>query len=251
MRTALLISGHARFCAEFDLQINNLINSEIDWYVVLWNLRRTDEFQRKNYLSPSWTATTDNEAREFIEARLPAGHRLITVELVDPQSAPPVTKHYHDVDCNPENFFNEQWILHRCDQKRQDSGIDYDLVIRSRPDAGIKPALDLKEIHRYLSQNPNVLVTPANRRSCGINTIFAIGLPDAIKTYCEAVTHVDHFNLNLKVRFHNELILGTILQSMGLSWPMTSIEILLRTQGTGSDRNEDGDTWVPDFGTWI
>jgi hypothetical protein len=252
MRTALLLSGHARFCAEFDMQIDNLVNSEVDWYVVLWNLKRTDKFQRSNYLSPSWTATTVEEARDFIEARLPTGHRLAHVELLDPGQYPKVDPNrYKNIDCTPENFFAEYGILKLCDQRRIDSGIDYDLVVRSRPDIGISPMLDLKQIKQYLLKQPNVIITPKNRRSCGINTIFAIGLPDTIKTYCELVDHVDHFNLNLNVKFHTELMIGTILGSQGLVWPDTNVEIFLRTQGTGSDRSEDGDTWVPNFGRWI
>jgi hypothetical protein len=251
MRTALLLSGHARFCAEFDMQLKNLVNSEVDWYVVLWNLKRTDNFQRSNYLSPSWTATTVEEARAFIEPRLPEGHRLVYVELVDPSQMPKITTQYKNIDCTPENFFAEYGILKLCDQRRQESGIDYDLIVRSRPDVGIGPMLDLSLIRQYLLKQPNVIVTPKNRRSCGINTIFAIGLPDTIKTYCELVDHVDHFNLNLNVKFHTELMIGTILHAQGLEWPDTNVEIFLRTQGTGSDRSEDGDTWVPNFGIWI
>jgi len=250
MRTALLISGHARFCAEFDTQINNFANSEIDWYVILWNLKKGDNFHRNNYLSPSWTADNSEEARKFIEARLPPCHRLVYIELVDTSNAPRITKQYKNIDCNVENFFSEFQMLKWCDQQRIQSGIKYDLVIRSRPDVGISPLLPLDEIYQYLLRNPKVIITPKNRRSCGINTIFAIGLPDTIKSYCEIIDYVDYFNLTLNVKFHTELMISNILHSLGLSWPETNLEVSLRTQGTGSDRFEDGDTWIPDFGRW-
>ena len=88
-------------------------------------------------------------------------------------------------------------MLKKCDLARQQSDNNYDLIIRSRPDIGIDAPLDLVQIHNFLEQNPNYLITPINRRNCGFNDMFAVGLPNTIKTYCEAVDHIDHLTSTL------------------------------------------------------
>jgi len=251
MKTALLLSGHARFCAEFDMQIDNLNNSQIDWFVVLWTRRYGDGSERNELMPPSWQATNVDEARSIIESKLPPGHRLAHIELVDPKEFPTLTKQYKRIDCNVENLFQQYWMLKKCDLARQKSDNNYDLVIRSRPDIGIDAPLDLVRIHNFLEQNPNYLITPSNRRNCGFNDMFAVGLPNTIKTYCEAVDHIDHFNINLNVQLHSELMISTILGSQGLQWPMTNFKVSLRQQGTGSDVAEDNDPFIPYFGKWV
>lgn len=245
MRTALLLSGNARFCAEFDMQVENLQNSEIDWFVVLWNRRYGDGSERQELMSPGWQATSADEARDIIEPKLPAGHRLVHIELVDPGEFPPLTKQYKRIDCTPLNLFQQYWILKRCDLQRQAAGT-YDLVIRSRPDIGIEPPINLEHALTVLKQNPNFIITPKNHRNCGFNDMFAIGLPDTIKTYCEAVDHIDHFNLNLDVQMHSELMISTIIRAHGLQWPMTDIRVSIREQGQMLEQK-----FVPNFGRWI
>jgi len=246
MKTALLLSGNARFCKEFDMQINNLQNSEIDWFVTLWNRRYGDGSERQELMSPGWQATTAEEARTIIEPKLPPGHRLAHIELVDPSEFPPLTKEYKRIDCTPANLFQQYWILKKCDLQRQAAG-HYDLVVRSRPDIGIEPVIDLSHVYNILKQNPNIIITPDNHRNCGFNDMFAIGLPDTIKTYCESVDHIDHFNLNLNVTMHSELMISTIIHSQGLQWPKTGIRVSIREQGNGP--NAPG--FIPDFGRWL
>ena len=134
-------------------------------------------------MPPSWQATDVDEARSIIESKLPPGHRLAHIELVDPKEFPPLTKSYKRIDCNIENLFQQYWMLKKCDLARQQADNNYNLVIRSRPDIGIDTPLDLTRIHNFLEQNPNYLITPSNRRNCGFNDMFAVGLPNTIKTY--------------------------------------------------------------------
>jgi hypothetical protein len=246
MRTALLLSGNARFCAEFDMQLDALQNSDIDWYVVLWNRYHGDGSERNEWIPPSWRAKTAEEARAIIEPKLPPKHKLAYIELVDPSEFPPLTKQYKHIDCTVANLFQQYWMLKRCDHHRLISGIDYDLVIRSRPDIGIEPMLDLKEICSILVANPQCIVTPMNHRNPIFNDMFAIGLPDTIKTYCEAVDHIDHFNLDLNVQLHSEIMISSILAAHGLQWPNTNLRVSLRENGQG--RNGD---FKPNFGRWI
>ena len=107
MKTALLLSGHARFCAEFDMQIDNLNNSQIDWFVVLWTRRYGDGSERNELMPPSWQATNVDEARSIIESKLPLGHRLAHIGLVDPKEFPTLIKQYKRIDCNVENLFKQ------------------------------------------------------------------------------------------------------------------------------------------------
>jgi len=244
MRTALLISGVPRFCAEFDQQIANLTNSEIDWFVVLWNRHNNDGSDRSQWISPSWTATDDHEARSFIESKLPQGHNLAHVELVNPSEFPPLTKQYKNINCTVENLFQQYWILKKCDQRRQELG-NYDLVIRSRSDIGISPTIHLDKVYEFLKSHPNIIITPNNHRNPWFNDMFAIGLPDTMKIYCEAVDHIDHFNLNLNVQLHSEIMISSILSAQGLVWPQTDIKVSIREVGTGKDS-----TFIPDFGRW-
>jgi hypothetical protein len=245
MKTALLLSGDARFCNEFDIQLDNLTNSEIDWFVVLWNRRNGDGHERNHFMSPSWTATTAEEARDIIEPKLPQGHRIAHIELVDPIEFPPLTKQYKHIDCTVPNLFQQYWMLKRCDQRRLESGNIYDLVVRSRPDIGIEPSIDLQAARNLLTQHPNYVMTPYNHRNCGYNDMFAIGLPDTMKIYCTSVDYIDHFNLNLNVRLHSETMISAIISSQGIQWPMTDIRVSIREQGT-----RDGDMFYPDFGRW-
>lgn len=249
MRTALLLSGNARFCAEFDMQLDNLKNSCIDWIVVLWTRKFGDGSFKNELISPSWNAPTANDARRIIESKLPPNHSLVHIELVDPIEFPALTKNYKRIDCNVESLFHQYWMLHKCDLARQQTG-EYDLVIRSRPDIGLTAPIDLQRVHDFLEQHPKYIITPSNHRNCGFNDMFAIGLPNTIKTYCEAVNHIDHFNLTLNVQLHSELMIATILQSQGLLWPLTNFEVSLRQQGIGSTRFEDNDPFIPTFGRW-
>ena len=246
MRAALLLSGNARFCAEFDMQLDALQNSDIDWYVVLWNRCHGDGSERNEWIPPSWQAKTAEEARAIIEPKLPPRHRLAYIELVDPSEFPPLTKQYKHVDCTVANLFQQYWMLKRCDQHRLSSGINYDLVIRSRPDIGIEPLLNLQEIHTALLGNPQCVVTPMNHRNPAFNDMFAIGLPDTIKTYCEAVDHIDHFNLDLNVQLHSEIMISSILAAHGLQWPNTNLRVSIRENGQGR-----GADFKPNFGRWI
>ena len=249
MKTALLLSGNPRFCNEFDMQLDNLKNSSIDWIVILWTRHSGDGSDRNELISPSWQAKTTEQARSIIEPKLPPGHRLAHIELLEPSSFPSLTKKYQHIDCNVENLFQQYWMLKQCDLARQllDS---YDLVIRSRLDIGIDIPIDLLQVYNFLQNNPRCVITPANRRSCGFNDMFGIGLPETMKTYCEAVDHIDHFNLNLNVKLHSELMISTILASQGLHWPMTNFNVSLREQGTGSTRSEDNNPFIPNFGRW-
>lgn len=248
MKTALLLSGNARFCQEFDMQISSLENNDVDWFVVLWDRYYGDGSEADELMSPRWKATNADEARAIIEPNLPPRHKLAHIEVIKTDEFPPLTKQYKHIDCNPFALFQQYWMLKQCDLRRQSAG-EYDLVIRSRPDIGIEPSINLNHALEFLKQNPKCIITPMNHRNCGFNDMFAIGLPDTIKLYSEAVDHIDHFNLNLNVQLHSEFMISTILSSQGIQWPPTDLRVSLREQGTGARRNGES-KFIPYFGKW-
>jgi hypothetical protein len=250
MRTALLISGHARFCAEFDIQLDNLKNSDIDWYVTFWKIRRGEEGWRDWWISPSWTATTDEEARAFIEPRLPAGHRLVDVRLVDPDEFPPLPRQYVDrVRCDPKALFQQFWMVYQCDLLRQKHKIEYDLLIRSRGDLGLRNSIDLYQAHQFLLNNPDVILTTDDRRGNLIDDVFAIGLSETMQRYSDMVNHFDRVYMeNPQLEMATETMVAVTLMTLGLKFPLSGIGRRLRTIGTGI---EDGvSKFQPDFGRW-
>ena len=178
MRTALLISGNPRFTENFDSQLANLHNSEIDWYVTLW---QRGEFQ-DNRTSRNWVdVETEQEALQLVQPHLPLGHSIKSIKLLDPYDYLVMPRDY-ETGYFPTIFIWHQYVsLKICDQMRRASGIDYDLVIRSRPDVGLDRSTDLKFIKNVLESNPNWIVTPYNKRHGRHQQLcdqFAIGLHD-------------------------------------------------------------------------
>jgi hypothetical protein len=252
MKTALLISGQARFCKEFDTQLDNLKNSEVDWYVAVWKIQRDNGVWRDWLISPSWTANTEEEARAFIEPRLPSGHRLVEVQLIDKEKFPPLPRQYVErLQCEPEMLFQQYWMVYQCDLLRQKHNIEYDLLIRSRADIGLRTAIDLKKAHHLLINNPNVILTPDDRRGNLIDDTFGVGLPHTIQKYGDIVNHFDRvYTENQGLSMATETMVAVTLMDLGVQFPMTGIGRSLRTLGDGVERSEDNSHFHPDFGRW-
>jgi hypothetical protein len=262
MRTAFLLSGQARFCKEFDTQLDNLKNSNIDWYVAFWKLRPGHEhfrnaipevidYQYRDWLiPPTWS---DSTARDFIESRLPDRHRLVDIKLFDYSEFPPMPREYtgHRIRCNPNSLFQQFWLVYQSDLLRQQHGQQYDLLIRSRADLGLKGPVDLEYAHQLLLQNQNVILTSADRRGNPIDDMFSIGLPDAIERYCSMVNYFDQIYVNNpRLDMATESFIAVTLSSLGLQFPMTNIGTTFRTVGTGVEDSVSGSKFLPDFGRW-
>ena len=224
-RAALLLSGNARWCADFDRQITNLTGATVDWYVLLWR-RAHDEDTR---ISPNWSSKTDQEAREFIEQRLPPHHSLKLLDWIDPETAPNPPRDYPPFYSHPLNFYQQYWILRELGRRVP---MDYDLWIRSRPDIGLDRALDLTAIRALCERHPGLLILPGNERRGPSNFCdqFAIGQPDRVKIYTEVLEDFDRV-FNEGTLYNPEYIVGRSLADQGLFWPATQFNIELRQQG--------------------
>lgn len=231
MKTALLLSGNPRFSKYFDTQIQNLKNSEIDWYIVFW--RREPDFDPK--VSTNWlNVKTSKEVFDKLKPFLPPGHRIKYVELLDPNLYSTLPYKYQDFYSNPINIWQQYKILQYCDHWRRELDA-YDLVIRSRTDLGLSQTIDLKLAHSCLVKDAKVIYTPNNQRNGYITNIgghetgfcdqFAIGLPHTMSIYCDAIDKFHDLYLE-GTKYNPEYLLQTALMKEGIMWPPTSFEII-------------------------
>jgi len=231
MRTALLLTGNPRFSKYFDTQIQNLKNSEIDWYIVFW--KREPGFDPK--ISHNWlNIKTSKDVLNKIKPFLPSGHRIKYIELLDPSAYLELPYNYQDYYSNPINVWQQYKILQYCDHWRRELDC-YDLVVRSRTDLGLSEPIDLKLAHSCLVKTPNLIYTPNNQRNgylvnigdyqTGFCDQFAIGLPHVMSIYCDAIDTFHDLYME-GTKYNPEYLLQTALFKRNILWPTTTFEIL-------------------------
>jgi hypothetical protein len=252
MKIAILISGSPRFCAGLDTFINGLTEFETaDWYVDLWrNNPPPDKLGYESHVlvAPSWRYITQEWAVNKIKSNLPNNHQLVALSLYDNEliEYPTITgpQIYH-------NSFPSIWKMHlgwkRVDFLRQSSGIQYDLVIRARPDISLPTPLNLISVKDLLNQSPNrVFVARDGQHGYGYNTndVIAISSPDNIAIYTDLINHSIKYN-NSGIMFHPETLIAYHMHCNGLiSTP--ALDVVLRPDAVTLP---DGTVTV-DFGRW-
>jgi hypothetical protein len=254
MRSALLLSGDPRFCKEFDSQLDNLKNSEIDWFVVVWKRyaeSRTDG--KSHWIPPSFRDISIDDARNYIESRLPYGHKLAHIELIDPIDYPPVPEHYESVlGVNINYWFYQLWILNQCDLRRQQHN-DYDLIIRSRVDIGLNRPIYLDKVYETLMANKpaQLIYTPNNLRApqgwshvLPVNDMFAVGLPEVMKIYTDTYNLIDL--PTMQEYYDPNVIISKVWSKNNIHFPHSDFEMTIRTEGVGSKYID----FIPNFGKW-
>ena len=231
MKTALLLSGNPRFSIDFDSQLQNLRGSNIDIFIVFW--RRPNGIDPK--LSSNWCNLKDGEdIIKKISPHLPENYVIKHAEVLTEEQIAPLPYNYDSYNSTPINVWQQYNILKYCDSKRVMAG-NYDLVIRSRTDLGLSEPVDLPLALVTLQQHPKCIFIPNNQRygykidftyfQTGFNDQFAIGLPDTMSLYTNAV---DHFDALYKdgIKYNPEFLVQTHLYRNGVSWPPTSWEIV-------------------------
>ena len=160
MKSALLLSGNPRFSIDFDSQLINLQNSEIDVFIVLWN--RPDGLDPK--ISPNWcNLEFGDQIITRLKPHLPSWYTIKYAEVVTENQFGPLPYPYPPYNSTPINVWQQYNILKYCNSKRKEFG-SYDLVIRSRPDLGLNQPIDLNLAYKTLLQYPNCIWTPNNQR---------------------------------------------------------------------------------------
>ena len=229
MRSALLISGNPRFSLLFDQQLEYLKNSDIDWYISFWKRNLGDDVK----ISPNWyEINTPEKVRDVINLILPKRHRLVSVSFLDPKKCHP-PREFEYFQQPPWQLWQQYSILKHCDQRRQTSGIDYDLVIRSRSDIGLTESLNLQDLSKYLRENPKKILTPTNYQHGdyypslpNLCDQFAIGLPDAMAAYTRSVDLFDSMESE-GIIFQPESLLQHSIYRQGFeNTPVENIKIL-------------------------
>lgn len=227
MKTALLLTGNARFSKDFDSQLENLQNSDIDLYIVFW--RRNPGFDPK--ISPNWLVQTSGEVRDKLKPHLPPWYKIKYIELLNPELYSNTSRYYEQYYSNPINVWQQYNILKYCYSWVKELG-QYDLIIRSRTDLGLSEPIDLKLAYNCLT--PNIIYTPMNQRNgyivdvggymSGFCDQFAIGLQETMQIYCNSVDFFDDLYVQ-GTKYNPEYLLQTVLLNHGILWPPTSFEI--------------------------
>ena len=239
-RAALLLTGNARFCKDFDSQLENLTRADVDWFVYLWDKDHSSD----TCISPNWKCTTEDHVVTRLTPMLPPRHRLRVVRILP--AMPQLTKEYTPFYANPYNFISQYTILKEAGKSISD---EYDIVIRSRSDIGIDRPLDLSWLDSYLnsSVNRNEIVIPLNERRGPHDFCdqFAIGNPLTMQKYINVVDDIDRV-YNEGTPFNPEYIIGRSLRDQGIFWRPAQFNINLRVQGHHVPGH-----FHPEFGRWL
>ena len=231
MKTALLLSGNPRFSIDFDSQLDALQKSDIDIFIVFW--RRPIGVDPK--LSPNWCNLVDGDhIISKLEPHLPSRYKICHAEVVTEDMFDPLPYNYESYNSTPINVWQQYTILKYCDSKRKQFG-NYDLIIRSRPDLGLNQKINLPLAHSTLQICPKCIFTPNNQRygypinfrnfTTGFNDQFAIGLPQTMEFYTNAIDHFDTL-YKQSIKYNPEYLVQTHLYNNGISWPPTTWEIV-------------------------
>ena len=241
-RALLLLPGLARFCKDFDSQLEALVNAQVDWNLCLWDHSHAQDTR----ISPGFEQVNADTVRARVEPLLPLNHSIRHLEVLDRATAPQPPREYTAFYANPPALWSQFHLLKYAAQRVDFN--NYDLIIRSRTDIGLDHELDLASIHdQLLSSTKGTIVMPDNERR-GYNDLcdqFAIGLPQDMQIYCKIIDHIDRA-YNQGCPFNPEYLMGRILNEAGLTWPRWGFNIGLRAQGYHVPGH-----FHPEFGRWL
>ena len=241
-RALLLLPGLARFCKDFDTQLEAFTNADVAWNLCLWDHTHAEDTR----ISPTLNPVNAQTVRALVEPRLPNNHKIVNLEVLDRTLAPHPPRDYTPFYANPPALWAQFHLLKYCAQRVNFN--DYDLIIRSRCDIGLDHELDLASIHSQLLASPRgTIVMPDNERR-GTNDLcdqFAIGLPNDMQIYCGVIDHIDRVYAQ-GCPFNPEYLVGRILSEQGLTWPKMGFNIALRAQGHHVPGH-----FHPNFGAWL
>jgi len=195
MRVACLISGQPRFCKSFDFQLQHLKNDEvIDWFVYIW--KNNQQPLMKTVIPTALLNTNTEHATEYIQARMPAGHRLVKLAAVDELDTAHITEKNYGRSGWPllEHVYLMYQGIYLANQlkiQHEEQFGKYDLVIRTRPDLCLDQALDLHIFKRVLDFYDNAIITPRNQRhGPNTNDQFAIGSSKTMDAYADVANNL-------------------------------------------------------------
>lgn len=229
MKTAVLISGQPRFTREFDDFLSNIKNyGQLDFFFYLWNSKPADS----PFIPPSWPDTVEG-IRAKIAAQLPPNSNIARVDIVDQPPYEPGRSYNLTPWTNESNMWYMYYGLKQVNQLREEweqAYGTYDLVIRARPDVGVRSTFDCADMKEYVSINPNCILVPNNHRhgiNISINDMIGVGSSSVMSTYAKVFDHLNEYH-DGGTPYHNETLLGHHLNVNNIQYPHNNIEVLFR-----------------------
>jgi hypothetical protein len=274
MRVAVILQGEPRFCREFDLFVQNLQGADrVDYFAYLWQQSPNTSHLVGGHghivTAPNWQNVDLHWAVKKFQDNLPVGHQLAKITLAnqDGLNFYQPTENYA-VETIIPNAWKMWYSQYHSNQLRlqyqQEFNVQYDLVIRTRPDVALMQPLDLRAIKTAIDQQPNLVVQPANK-CCGygvhISDLFGISSSDNMNIYFDIFNQVINHHKR-GVKFHPETMLAHHLTFNGLTYQ--SYGFLIEFRWLGKWRNNstgeefasnvvptwDGYSYISDFGQW-
>lgn len=216
MRVAIQLSGNPRFTIGFKSFLENLIGyDQADWFVYMTN----NNFQNdKNdvFIPESWKMFDVEWAIDKIQSNIPDNNYLKQFEISDghEKSWPDAINLHCLIGNNPvQRVYSMHYNTHKANQLRvnyqKDNNVEYDYVIKVRPDIDFDNKINLKNIK--IEQNE--MLMPKNNwfgnDSAGIvtNDTFAISRSESMNIYSNLINFIGQYN-NEGVKFHPESLLA-------------------------------------------
>ena len=260
MKVACLLSGQPRFCKSFDVQLARLKNNDtIDWFVCIW--KNNQQPPDKTIIPPAILNTDTASATEYIQTRMPEGHRLVKLSAVDELDTAHITEKNYRVSSwpLPEHvylMYQGVYLANQLKIQHEEQFGKYDLVIRTRPDLSLNQDIDLLGCKHYLDQQDNAILTPRNQRwggpnepdefdIAGTNDQFAIGSSKTIDSYAEVANNLQSI-YDSGIVFAPEKLLRAHFQRAQIKDLIGDFEARLREHSYVADNKH-----LTDFGTWV
>lgn len=193
VNVAAMITGEPRFCEELDLFVSNLVGyATITWFFFLWRIPRTGNVYHSGLVAPFWANVNYDDAFNKIRTNFKNKriHHIGALDIVDPEPYALPFKPRNVTNCcpKPENVWGMWQAWYHGYKQIENSGTQFDLVLRIRGDISISQPLNLRKIKRITDEDPKKLILPNNRwhgYSRWICDNMAIGTMETIKTYCD------------------------------------------------------------------
>ena len=216
MRVAIQLSGQPRFTIAFQSFLENLIGYDrADWFVYITN----NNFQKGKInvdVPESWKTFNTEWAINKIKINIPNNNYLQSFEISnDHEQSWPAVSNLHSLsgENTVARVFNMFYNIYKTNQLRlnyqKDNNVEYDFIIRIRPDINVDSNIDLKNI----KIENNEIVMPNNNwfgyeaKSMIVNDMFAIGTSDSMNIYSDLVNFIKKYN-DEGIRFHPETLLA-------------------------------------------
>lgn len=228
MRVAALISGLPRFTQDFDHTIQQLLSyDQIDWYFYLWNKDNTYDSR----ITPNWPVNDPNEVYKKIKSHLPSNNKIASLQIVEMPEFDS-SKNYNFIPtATPQGVWTMHYGLKQVNLLCNQSSIDYDLVIRTRPDVSINRVIFLDLAKQYLESNSPSIIMPNNARygfgNHWANDQFAIASLDVMKIYANAFDYLEQY-ASEELPMSGELLLAFHLAKNQIQVPPSDFESMIR-----------------------